>query len=536
MKQNKPNIIQDFSVGDGFRRRESKAPGGASFTKSSTQFIAKKIDDFARPEGFNPRFKDSPEIPDATKTGRRAIRKSDINMQLPDSKAKRKSRLKSSKWTIIRRKLPVLSCLLLLFAGFVTGSAYLRASQIFQNGDNALALNKELDPSLLNGEGDGRVNILLLGKGGPGHTAPDLTDTLIIASIDPIQKDAALLSVPRDFYVQVPGNGSMKINSVYATYKQQALYQGKSAKEADSIGIEAIEKTMSEVVGLPINYYVMVDFAAFKKAIDTVGGITINVEERLYDPTVAWENNWDPLIADVGSQKFDGQRALLYARSRHGSSGGDFDRSRRQREVIVALKDKVFTLGTFGNPIKIAQLLNAFGSHVRTDLSIDNITRLYEIGEEIDGSKVESVSLTEKPDDYVTTGNIGGLSVVLPKAGLYKYNDIQNFVRNKLKDGFIRQEDPKILVVNGTNTSGLASKYRKILRSYGYNVIGIADAPTRSYTQNVFIDRTDGVKKYTKRYMELRFKTEATRRLVDGIEPGEADFVIILGSNETTSN
>lgn len=526
-----PSIVDGFVSSNTNRRRIN--PEGT--IKSKGRNVGGSVGDFKQPDGFIPQSRSSvtSSSPDGTGVGRKPIYKKDLDMNLTDGKRPRRNLNKQpKKWRKIFKRTALISvALLVIFVGYFLGSAYWRARQVFRGGGSALAFDCNINPSQLTGEGDGRVNILILGKGGPGHEGEDLTDTLLVASIDPCQKDAALLSVPRDLYVKVPGNGSMKINTVYPTYKQNALADGKSADEAEQIGIDATERTMEEVLGIPIHYYVMVDFEAFRKAIDTVGGITIDVKEELYDTNVAWENNWNPLIAPVGVQDFDGKRALLYARSRYGSARGDFDRAERQRQILVALRDKVFSIGTFGNPVKITQLMDAFGSHVHTNLSIDDVMRLYSLAQDIDGSKTTSIGLADPPNDYVTTGNIGGLSVVLPKEGLYQYGAIQNYVRNALTDGFIRKENPSILVLNGTNDSGKAQELADTLKGYGYNVVDVGDAPTKDYQQTVFVNLRGGDKEYTQRYLELRLKTSATGKLPDGVNPGNADFVIILGQN-----
>ena len=419
----------------------------------------------------------------------------------------------------------------LLVGGILLGSALWRARQIFKGGGpSALAFECNIDPSKLSSEGDGRVNILLLGRGGPGHEGEDLTDTLMVASLDPCQNEAGLISIPRDLYVRVPDNGSMKINSVYAMLKQEALAEGKTPAEAETVGIDAAERVTEDVLGIPIHYYIMIDFEAFRRAIDTVGGVTINVEEPLYDPSVAWENNWDPLIADVGEQHFDGHRALLYARSRYGSARGDFDRSERQRQILVALRNKVLSLGTFSNPLRISQLMGAFGDHVNTNLSIDDVTQLYSLAQEIDGDDVTSIGLADPPNDFVVTDNIGGLSVVVPRAGLYQYNDIHRFIRTTLRDGFIGKEDPSIVVLNGTTDAGRANEVAETLRGFGYNVVETGTAPTQDYNRTVFINMRGKDKAYTQRYLEQRFNTGATNRVPNGIDTAEGiDFVIIVG-------
>jgi len=410
------------------------------------------------------------------------------------------------------------------------------------DGDGAVALNKKVDPTLLKGEGDGRVNVLVLGKGGPGHTAPDLTDTLLVASIDPIAKETALLSIPRDLWVR-SDNGQSKINAVYANAKYRVLNNYTLKQQTDTIkqqaedaGVQAIEKTITNTLGIPLHYYTMVDFEAFREAINAVGGVDVDVKTQLYDPSVAWENNNNPVIAAVGIQHMDGKKALLYARSRNGSARGDFDRTERQREVIVALKSKVLSAGTFANPLKLNGLIDAFGDHVSTDFSLNEMMRVYDIVKQIPSSKIQSLGLADPPNNYVTTDTINGQSVVRPRAGLFDYTEIQSYVRNTLRDSFLKSENAGIAILNGTETTGLATIKSTELKSYGYNVIQVGDAPTGTYTQTILVDLTKGVKKYTKNYLEKRLKVKAVTTLPDtAITPGTADFVIIIGSNESAA-
>jgi LCP family protein required for cell wall assembly len=438
----------------------------------------------------------------------------------------------------------VLTLLVVLTGGGFALKTYLKTRNIFKGtSEGAAALNKEVDPTLLKGEGDGRVNVLLLGKGGPGHTAPDLTDTLLIASIDPIAKETALLSIPRDFWVKSPSGGQSKINAVYANAKSKVLnsytlkQQTPAVKEqAEAAGVKAIETTISDMLGIPLHYYAMVDFEAFRQAIDAVNGIDVDVKTQLYDPTVAWENGNNPLIAAVGMQHFDGKKALLYARSRHGSARGDFDRTERQREIITALKSKVLSLGTFANPLKINQLLDAFGDHVSTDFSLNEMTRVYDIVKDIPAAKIQSLGLADSPNNFVTTDTVNGQSVVRPRAGLFAYSEIQSFVRNTLRDSFLKSENASIIILNGTTTPGLATLKSTELKSYGYNVTQVADAPTKTYEKTLLIDLSNGTNKYTKNYLEKRLNVTAGNSLPDtNIVSGTADFVIILGSNESAS-
>jgi polyisoprenyl-teichoic acid--peptidoglycan teichoic acid transferase len=447
--------------------------------------------------------------------------------------------------TMVMRSAFAMSTMVIVVGGVLFSQGLLNVNKVFKGtAQHAAALDEDVDVNKLKGEGDGRINVLLTGIGGEKHAGGDLTDTLMLASIDPVNNTAALLSVPRDMWVTIPGKGSMKINAAYATAKYEYMRKNKvpaTDTGANTAGFTAIDQTMEQVLGVPIHYNLLVNFQAFRQSIDTVGGITINVPEDLYDPTMAWENNRDPYLARAGSQDFDGKRALMYARSRETSS--DFARGERQRAVLLALKEKTISAGILANPTKLNGLLSAFGNNVQTDLSISDANRLYSIMKRINNSNITSVSLAGTTsttssgagdDTLITTGNINGQSIVQPLAGLENYDDIQEYVRSKLQDGYITKEKARVLVVNGTVESGLAQRTADKLKSYGYNVIGTATTQTDVYPDTVVVDRTNGKSKYTKNYLEQRYNVKATKILKDtSITPGTADFVVILGSDST---
>lgn len=466
--------------------------------------------------------------PVAAQTPRRPI---DMSLPGGESIVHRQFRRIDSVWRQLRKWLfrATVTAIFLLFAtaGILFSQGYLKLHQVLKGGHTAAALQKNVNPNLLDGEGDGRVNILLLGIGGPGHDGPDLTDTILLLSIDPVNHKAALVSVPRDIWVQVPGYGDMKINAAYANIKYRALSQNPTSQNAAmQAGINSIEKQVNKVLGVSINYYTLVDFTAFKDAINTVGGVDINVAQTLYDPTMAWQNNWSPIIAKKGMQHMDGYHALLYARSRETTS--DFARGQRQRQVITALEQKVFSLGTFSNPVKDAELINAFGNHVSTDLSINNVERLYQIMSAIPANNIKSIGLTDEGHDLLTTGMIGDQSVDYPKAGLFDYNAIREYIRGALPDGYLVKEQAKIEIVSSGAAYDAAQKEATLLKSYGYNVIKVAEDPSASVGRTEIVDLSKGTKPYTKHYLENRFDTVATAKLPPSVSANGADFVIII--------
>lgn len=537
-----PSTMEGFVGGDRARGRMARRPSLAAAGAPSG-----RLDNFKGVGGFRPNAQNS--VRTATRQANAAVAAAptmstplsaaSMKVELPFSSAEKTHKKSKKKKAFKITAFAVVG--LMLVGGILFGNALLKARKIFGGGGGAPALSANVDPTKLNGEGDGRVNILLLGKGGPGYEAPDLTDTILIASIDPIQKEASLLSIPRDLWVKTDA-GQSKINAVYANAKYKALNGSRSSdrqERAEKAGLNAIEGKIEDVTGIPIHYYTMVDFTAFEQAINTVGGIDINVSK---DATV-YERLWDRSVGkryvlDVkqGPNYFDGKRALFYARSRYTSARGDFDRAERQRSVIVALKNKIMSAGTYGNPMKINQLVNEFGSHVRSNLSTGEVMRVYDLMKTIDSNKIDSLGLADAPNVFVKTGMLNGQSVVEPTAGLYDYSQIRNFVRNSLKDGYIRNENANIAVFNGSNITGLAGRRADDLKSYGYNITTVANAPTKNYNQTILVDLTGGKKKYTQHYIEQRLNVKAVTHMPDNtINPNGAEFVIILGQNESAS-
>jgi LCP family protein required for cell wall assembly len=470
-----------------------------------------------------------------------------IDMELPGAGSHWHAELKRRlKWWRLRRGasrgLAVAMVLLIIFGGlFFQG--YMMLHKVFRGGTGtAAALKSNVDPNLLKGEGKGRVNILLMGRGGGNHDAPDLTDTMMLVSVDPVNHTSVMLSLPRDLWVNVPNLGVMKLNAAWEAGEFKYLGKataGSTDRKAIKAGFDAVDQTVGGILGIDINYNVLVDFQAFQEAVDTVGGISVNVPADLVDPTMAWENKGNPVLATAGVHDFTGQQALIYVRSRETTS--DFARADRQRAVLLTLKSKVERLGTLSNPFKLSSLLSAFGNNVQTDLSLGNTSRLYKILKGIGGSKITSIGLgdaaaaTPGVAQYVAEGNINGQSIVLPKAGLFQYDAIQQFIRGQLKDPYIIKENARISILNGTITPNLAVAKANELKSYGYNVVKVGNTPDGGWVKTTLVDLSHGKDKYTRHYLEQRLNTTAVTKLANtNIPTNGADFVIIIGSDEAT--
>ncbi len=503
---------------------------------------AGQMSEFKRPDGFHPAQQTTLEAtpnPAAEIAGSEAFsRYRNLSPQGPAAQeaAAKPKKQKRSLGKIFKRVGFGMAILVLATGLYFGVKVYFAGKNILKGGASAPALAKTVDISKLNGEGDGRVNILLLGKGGDNHPGGQLTDTMLLLSIDPIQKEAAIVSIPRDLYVKIAGTSSyMKLNAAYAMGKENSRSKDPNQQEAD--GVNKLYDTLSPILGIPIHYYVMFDFTAYKNVVDTVGGVDVHLDNAIYDPNFDWQYGHNALKLPAGNNHLNGTQALLLGRSR-GAHGGygvatDFDRNSNQRKMLISLKGKIMSAGTYSNPVKVNQIITQLGSHVHTSFgSLEELKRLQQIMATIPSSNITSLDFVTPPHAFLTTGNIAGQSVVLPKAGQGNYHELQSFVRNTLKDSFLKQESATVAVYNATSKAGLAASKADDLRSYGYIVTTVANAPDKGITKTVVVDLSKGQKKYTKHYLEQRYKTTAVTTIPDAkITPGNVDFVIILGQD-----
>jgi len=209
-----------------------------------------------------------------------------------------------------------------------------------------------------------RLNVLILGiRGADDPNGGLLTDTIMIASIEPKTGKTALISIPRDLYVDIPyQDNKNKINEAYVDGMKNSDWKN---------GLKYSKKAVSDVTGLDIHYATSIDFKAFKEMIDTLGGVKITLDKPFSE-----RNQFEEGVIDLpaGSQIIDGDTALLFARARFSTS--DFDRAKRQQQLLLAVKDKAFSLGVASNPVKIISILNSLGNHVKTDAELWEIQEL----------------------------------------------------------------------------------------------------------------------------------------------------------------
>jgi len=290
-------------------------------------------------------------------------------------------------------------------------------------------------------ETSGRTNILLLGKPGGNHEGADLTDTIIFSSINLKTEDITVVSLPRDIWVSSLKN---KINSAYEI--------GEEKKEGG--GMILTKAVVSDILGQPIHYVALIDFSGFKKLVDLLGGLEIEVEEAFDDykyPLEGKENDlcdgdpnygcrFEHLHFDQGLQWMDGERVLKYVRSRQaeGDEGTDFARSRRQQKVLLALRAEILSRETFLNPGKILAMKKIFGESIATDIQTTEIDDFLKIAKKINSAKIETLVLDTGDKESGREGLLvnpptweyNGTWVLLPRSG--SWEEIQQYLNSQL--------------------------------------------------------------------------------------------------------
>lgn len=391
--------------------------------------------------------------------------------------------------------LVLLGCFLIVVFSYVS-YLYATGSKVFDKGlggDSGLF-------SIIKGEQSDifkqdRVNILVMGRGGENHVGGLLTDSLMIFSIQPKEKKVAMISIPRDLYVPINGHGSGKINSAFADgyndYLQKDCKKKNQSQCLDSAmasGANLTRQTVSNVFEIPIHFYVSVDFVGFQKLIDELGGVDVYVEKALYDPSYPDVNmkGYEPFSIKAGQQHLDGKTALKYARCRKGNCGDDFGRAKRQQEILEATKEKAMKAGVLGNPKKILDIIAIVGSHVRTDMSAQDIKSLADSVKNIDSSNIINKVLDDSPSGLLVSDSSSGTSYL--KAKVSNFSQLRQLAKNIFST--VNIVDIKIAVENGSKTPGLGEKLSVSLKKLGYNVVSVTTSPEK-YKQTIIYSYLD---------------------------------------------
>ena len=329
---------------------------------------------------------------------------------------------------------------------------------------------------------DPRFAFLLMGYGGAGHDGAYLTDSMIVAIVDPNQKTISLLSIPRDIWAPLVFSEKTtvynKINTAYAFAEDSSLYPDRLSryKGKQGPGTFAMD-TVSRLLGIPISYYLSLDFAGFRQMIDTVGGIDVNVPDSFSarypandDPSI--DPSWKIVKFTKGPQHMDGERAIEYARAREAidnpAEGTDFARSQRQRLIMEAFKAKLFQPSGL---VHLPQLLAVGSSHVDTNYSLPSVVQLGQLLLGWKGVQIYQTALTNQNYLADSTGPEGTYTLV-PDSADHSWAQIQAFAQRLWKDPElgVAMANTEVVVENDAGVAGLAGQVSTQLDKLGYRV------------------------------------------------------------------
>jgi len=469
-----------------------------------------------------------------------------INKHLPyehRKKAKKHWRYKIISWLLVS-----LIFLAIGYGGFFAYKIYSVGKKVnVENIDSASFLEtlrsfthaKDLN---LEGVEQDRINILLLGIAGKGKPGQFLTDTIMIASLDTKNNRVALLSIPRDLYVEIPGTHTKtKINSIYQ-------YDVSESKDEEQLESSLIQKTISNITGLPIHYYVVMNFDGFQKVVDDIGGVNIMNARDIFDASYPGPNySYETFELAAGFHHLDGATALKYARERHNDPEGDFGRAKRQQQIMQATKNKIFSAGTMLNVFTLNNLFDTLGENIQTNINSDEIASFFELIKRLDTNNINNVVVDAWNKDsllkvsHVQYGDVRAF-VLVPRVG--NYSEIQDLAKNifdlnalKRRQEAIAAEDTQITIINRSGNMKIMERLKKVLQeNLNYrNVAVFNEAGKLSAEKTIVYDMTDGQKPFT--LDEIATKLPATvsytpdSSLESFWQEKKTDLILVIGKD-----
>ena len=402
-------------------------------------------------------------------------------------------------------------------------------------------------------DSNNNTNFMMLGTGGKNHEGSNLTDSLIIASLDNDTKEITMLSIPRDLYIKNADLGSYKINEAFYRGTKQAPYETAKIE----FGIKNIEKNIEDLMGIEVHYWAKINFEGLVQLIDEVGGVDVYVDETIYDPTYPKDGTFafEAFRINKGEQHIDGATALKYARSRHTTS--DFDRAKRQQKILTAFKDKALKKEVLLSVSKLTDLINVLGENIQTNMEIKEMITLAGIVKDTNKDKIYSKVLHDDPRYcggllYTPSREYyGGMFILLPAGG-------QEFIQKYMGLIFNYQtalnKRPKLQILNSSGTVGAATNTMQILKRFCFNTYryGNGKDSMQEFTTYYYATKKDETGKITtpepaiikalQSVIPGKVSTDIPEEYIDYLYPNEtqaqfenSDIILELGKDYTES-
>ncbi len=399
-----------------------------------------------------------------------------------------------------------------------------------------------LKTQALKQDSNGRSNFLVLGTSEDdlGHDGANLTDSMLVVSIDQTNKNVYMFSVPRDLYVKYgtacTSGYSGKINAYFSCVNED------TTTEAEQDRLTQTQKLVGDIFGMDIQYGIHVNHTVIKEAVDAVGGVDVDIQgsngdSGVLDRNFDWRCSYKCYLVkyDNGVYHLDGEHALFLSMARgdvaptYGLGNSNFDREKNQQKIMMALKDKAMTTGTLTNLTAVMKLIDTFGANLRTNIQTAEIRTIAKVASEVKTSDIFMLSLVGVDNSVVKSGNYDGASVVMPSAGMYDYSEIQNFIKKNVTSDPIIKEAAPIVVLNATGQAGFGQTKADVLTAAGYTISSVGNAPDGTYDSvEVYQIGTDSSATAAKLAKTYNVTIKITKPPIT-VDP-DVKFVIIFGA------
>ena len=481
-----------------------------------------------------------------------------IDVDASKDKATKKKRHKKRRW--VKIVIWVLVALIVFAIGFLLFKALSMSGRVF-NG-NILDVFQQQELKM---DEYGRSNVLIVGTtdDDPVRKAEGdgiLTDSIMVVSVNQKTKDAYMFSIPRDLYVKyneacVSGYEG-KINVYFG------CIDSADTEEAETNRLNGIREFVGDILDMDIQYTVHVKSNVIRDAVNAVGGVTVNVDSRdprgVLDASIDWMCTQNNPTAEErqkrcptghyidfpnGPNEMDGDKAMWFSRARgvgygdtYGLEESNFDREKNQQLVLMALKEKAVSTGTLTDFGKVTALMDAMGDNLRTNIETKELQTIMKLASEIQVSDIHQLSFVDEDNTLVTTGNVGGQSIVQPVAGLYNYSQIRAYLQKNLNATPVTKENAKVIVLNGGGAAGGAQIQADKLEALGMNIVQVGNAEqdiTDAY--RIYQLAKSGEKTATSAKLAELYGVKITTDAPPFSLAAEADFVVVVGPEASAS-
>ncbi len=447
----------------------------------------------------------------------------------------------------------IVGLVVLVIAGFMLFKLWQMMGQVFGDGNifNLFSQQK------LKEDAHGRSNVLILGTtdDDPDHPGATLTDSMMVLSINQTKKDAYMFSIPRDLYVKF----NRACNSGYAGKINEyfGCIDDGDSKEAEMKRMDGIREFVGDIFGMDIQYVAHINTMVIRDAVNAVGGVTVKVQSRdprgVLDGSIDWMCQARELSAAQrqercptghyihftnGEHYMDGDKAMWFSRARglaaptYGLEQSNFDREKNQQLVLMALKDKATSSGTLTDIGKVTSLMGAMGANLRTNIDSKEIRTVMSLASDMKMEDIHQLSFVEEDNLLMTTGNIGGMSIVQPAAGLYDYSEIRSFIKREIYATPVSSEKATVAVLNGSGITGAAQKQADRLSELGMKVVYVGNAPGQTTVEKTVIyQASKEEKKATKAKLEELYSSSVTAGSPPYSVEADAQFIVVVGSD-----